>query len=172
MKIDDRIRKLEQQVNVPPFEHGSSRIAWECFTERERLVFNKILEIEKEYGEKPPSDVLTEHMHLLQAAVKIMWIRTMDLFQTIMDAVYFKEDNFERWIFWSRFAAFFNTSIEIVKMHRIEHDFYKKFEEQYGEGWPKILQEKYGDDWPQPDYNGIGERDFNKELKKYFRVKK
>ena len=164
-KLDERLWKLEKQMDVPDFEFGSTRIAWQCLTSRERLVFDKLMKIEKEYSDEPPSDVIRENIDLYHATSRILWMRTMDLFNTLIDAVFLRHDPFARWIFWSRFAAFFNTTHEIVKMHRLEDTFYKKFEEEYGEDWMDVLQKKYGDNWPSPDYSSIGERDFNKELR-------
>ena len=57
-------------------------------------------------------------------------------------------------------------------MRRIEDKFYKQFERKYGEDWPDVLQEKYGDDWPEPDYTGIGEKDFDKELENLIQKEK
>ena len=172
MKIDERLRKLEKQMDVPSFEFGSTRIAWQCLTSRERMVFDKLVKIEKEYGDEPPADVMHKNIDLYHTASRILWMKTMDLFYTLIDAVLLRHEPTARGIFWSRFAAFFNTTYEIVKMHRLEDKFYKKFEEEYGEDWPDKLQEKYGDDWPAPDYSYIGERDFKKELENLFGLKK
>ena len=164
-RLNERVRKLEKQMDASEFEFGSTKIAWECLTRRERLVFSKIMEIQKEYGDELSADILAENMDLFDMGIKIMLKRCMDFFQTMIDSLFLREDKLSSWIFWGRFHAFINTSLEIVKMRRLEDEFYKKFKEEYGEDWIDVLQEKYGDDWPEPDYSSIGERDFDKELK-------
>jgi hypothetical protein len=64
--FDRKLRQLKQQMDVPEFERGYTRIARECLSRRERLVFSKIQEIQKEHGDEPPTDVVSENMELLQ----------------------------------------------------------------------------------------------------------
>lgn len=162
--LDERIKKIEKKVEVPDFKQGSTKIAWECLTWREQRLFNKIEEMTKKYGadlDKIPEDLQMEVPELSIKGLEILSRRAFDLFQTIINGIYLGEDWLNQWIFWSRFFAFWNTTMNIIKMRRIEDKHYMKFEEQYGEDWP--------DNLPEPDYSGIGEKDFNKELKNQFK---
>ena len=53
MKLEERLRKLEKKMDVPDFESGSTKIAWECLTKGERLLFSHAQKIIDEYGEEP-----------------------------------------------------------------------------------------------------------------------
>ena len=169
MKLDGwdrKLRRLEKKLDAPEFEQGSTKIAWECLLERERKLIAKIDGVFKEYGLDPdliPSDVLLENRELLLKGAEIMHRRIMDLYYSLMNCLL--RNNLEKAIFWSRYHAFFTTTMNIVDMRRREEDQEAQFKEKYGRDWIDKVQEEYGDDWPEPDYSGLGERDINKALK-------
>ena len=87
----------------------------------------------------------------------------MDLYYSFMNCLL--RNNLEKMIFWSRYAAFLTSTMNIVDMRRREEKQEKEFEEKFGPDWIDRVQEEYGDDWPEPNYSGLGERDFNEALK-------
>jgi len=154
-----RIGRLEEKMTVPEFEWGSTRIDRECLSERERMLFQKVQEITEQYGDDPrriPDNVLVENSEIARKALEIMARRVFDLFKTIIDEVYLKEDNLNKWVFWCRFLAFWKTTMNIIEMRQREDAFYDQVQKKYGDDWP--------DDVGKPDYAGIGERDFDKAL--------
>ena len=174
MKLDGwdrKLRKLEKKMDVSEFQQGSTKIAWECLLERERKLFEKIEALFKEYGSDPemiPDDVMLENHELLLKGAEIMHRRTMDLYYSLMNCLL--RNNLEKMIFWSRYAAFLTSTMNILDMRRREEEQEAQFKEKYGSDWIDRVQEEYGDDWPEPDYSGLGELDFDKALKTQVRL--
>ena len=153
-----RVGRLEEKMAVPEFERGSTRIAWECLSGRERELFEKLEDLRAEYGdsfERMPRDVLAENSETLNKGVDMVLRRVFDLFLTAMTAL-LGDDKLCEWIFVARFRAFLTSTLNIVEMRRREDSFYDKVQEKYEDNWP--------DDVGEPDYTGIGEKDFNKAL--------
>ena len=67
---------------------GTTRIDWHCLTERERLLFDRILKIKEEYGRDPPADVLQTHHALFNKGIEILARRAIDLFRTVMTTMH------------------------------------------------------------------------------------
>ena len=83
MKVDGwdrKLRRLERKMDVSEFQHGSTKIAWECLAKPERMLFTKIQKVLEEYGENPPDDIMQENHELLLKAGQIIHQRTMDLY--------------------------------------------------------------------------------------------
>ena len=160
---DRKLRRLERKMDVTDFQPGSTKIAWECLTKPERVLFTKIHKVLEEYGANPPDDIMQENHELLLKAGQIINQRTMDLFVSSMNCLL--RNNLEKMIFWSRYVAFLTSTMNIVEMRRREEEQEAQFKEKYGPDWIDRVQEEYGDDWPEPDYSGLGEMDFNEALK-------
>jgi hypothetical protein len=128
------------------------------------------MELRREYGEdlkSMPEKIRKEIVELSSKGLEIFAMRVFDFFYTHINEIYLcdeVEKKLYQFIFWSRFFAFFKSTMNIVERLRREYECYKKFEDEHGENWPDILQEKFGDDWPEPDLSDIGETDFNKIL--------
>jgi len=153
-----RIGRLETKMAAPEFERGSTKIAWECLSSRERKLFERLEELRREYGnsfERMPRDVLAENCETLNKGVEILVRRVFDLFFTAMSP-FLGEDKLYEWIFLVRFHAFLVSTMNIIEMLRREDAFYKQVQEKYGDNWP--------DDVGEPDLSDIGERDFDKAL--------
>jgi len=158
-RFSKRIGRLEAKMTVPEFEKGSTKIVWECLSGRERKLFERLEELRREYGEsfeRMPRDVLAENFETLNKGIDMLLRRVFDHFFSAM-APFLGEDKLYQWIFMARFHAFLITTLNIVEMRRREDAFYDKVHEKYGDNWP--------DDIGEPDYAGIGERDFDKALK-------
>ncbi len=157
-RFSKRIGILERKMDVSEFEMGSTRIDWRCLSGHERKLFERLFELQEEYGsrfEDVPKDVLAENFEAINKGAIVLLRRVLDLFYTAMK-VYTGDDKLCEWIFLVRFSAFLETTLNIVEMRRREDKFYQKVEEKYGENWP--------DDVGEPDLTGIGERDFTKAL--------
>jgi hypothetical protein len=145
-------------MNVPGFERGSTRIAWECLSEREQKLFERIEDLLREHGDGfggIRKDALVENIETLNKGMDILLKRTFDLFFTVISP-FLNDDKLYEWIFWGRFRAFLVTTLNIIEMRRREDAFLQQVQEKYGDDWP--------DDMGEPDYAGIGERDFDKAL--------
>ena len=157
-RFGKRVGKLEEKMDVPEFERGSTKIAWECLSWREQRLFERIQELLREHGDGSggiAKDVLAENIEMLDKGIDVLVKRAFDLFLTAM-APFLGEDKMYEWIFMVRFHAFLVTTLNIVEMRRREDAFYDKVQERYGDNWP--------DDVGEPDLSGIGERDFDKAL--------
>jgi hypothetical protein len=153
-----RVGKLEEQMDVPEFEKGSTRIAWECLSWREQKLFERINELLREHSDGFGGfrvESLAEYDELLTKGTEILFKRAVDLFLSVMSP--FLGDKLNEYIFWMRFHAFLVSTLNIIEMRRREDAYYQKVEEKYGDNWP--------DDIGEPDLSGIGERDFNDVLK-------
>lgn len=157
-----RIGRLEAEMDVPEFERGSTKIAWECLSQREQKVFDRLEELRKEYGDGfgITKEVLAENREILDKGIDILFRRVLDLLFSVMSP-FLSEDKFYESIFLARFHAFLVSTLNIVEMRRREDAFYQKVQEKYGDNWP--------DDVGEPDYTGIGEKDFNKALSSLIR---
>ena len=153
-----RIGRLEEKMDIPEFERGSTKIAWECLSWREQRLFERIQELLREHGDGfggIQKDVLAENYETVMKGADILLRRVFDLFFTVMTP-FLGEDKMYEWIFMVRFHAFLVTTLNIVEMRRREDAFYDQVQERYGDNWP--------DDVGKPDYAGVGERDFDKAL--------
>jgi len=90
VKIVEMARRLDAiAANMTALQiEGTTRIDWHCLTERERLLFERILEIKEEYGRDPPEDVLQANHALFNKGIEILARRAIDLFRTVMTTMY------------------------------------------------------------------------------------
>jgi len=153
-----RIGRLEEKMDIAEFERGSTKISWECLSWREQRLFERIQGLFREHGDGSggiAKDILTENFETLTKGVDILVKRAFDLFLTAMSP-FLGEDKMYEWTFLVRFHAFLVTTLNIIEMRQREDAFYQRVQEKYGDNWPEDLGE--------PDYAGIGERDFDKVL--------
>ena len=99
VNFDRKLRRLEKKMDVPDFERGSTKIAWECLTKGERLLFSHAQKIIDEYGEDPPDDVAEENRELFKKCNHRLWIRTFDLFRETIDTLALHNNNVAKMIF-------------------------------------------------------------------------
>jgi hypothetical protein len=154
-----RVGKLEEKMDVPEFEKGSTRIAWECLSWREQKLLERINELLREHSDECGGvhvESLVEYDELLTKGTEILVKRAFDIFASAMNP-FLRGEKLNEYIFWMRFHAFLVSTLNIIEMRRREDAYYQKIEEKYGDNWP--------DDVGEPDLSGIGERDFNNVLK-------
>jgi hypothetical protein len=87
-------------MDVPEFERGSTRIAWECLSTREQKVFDRLEELRKEYGDGfgVTKEVLAENREILDKGIDILFRRAFDLFLSVVGP-FLGEDKFYESIF-------------------------------------------------------------------------
>jgi len=131
VKIVDVARRLDAIAeNLKDLQiKGTTRIDWNCLTERERLLFDRINEIKDEYGSNPPDDVLQETHALFNKGVEILARRALDLFRTVMVTLYVtdvQEDPMVDFIFTTRLFWFLHEMRRHADQMRKEEELYEK----------------------------------------------
>lgn len=131
MKVFEMARKLDAIAeNLKDIQiKGTTRIDWNCLTERERLLFDRINEIRDEYGANPPDDVLRENHALFVKGVEILARRAIDLFKTVMVTLYVtdvQDDPIMDFIFTTRLFWFLNEMRRHADQMRKEEELYEK----------------------------------------------
>jgi len=79
-RFSKRIGRLEAKMTVPEFERGSTKIAWECLSRRERELFKRLEELRREYGdnlEAMPKDILSENAETMVKGAEILVRRVL-----------------------------------------------------------------------------------------------
>jgi hypothetical protein len=131
VKIADIARRLDVIAeNLKDLQiEGTTRIDWNCLTEKERLLFDRINEIKDEYGSYPPDDVLQENHALFNKGIEILARRVIDLFRTVMTTLYMtdaQENRLMGFIFTARLFWFLHEiSRQAEQMHK-EEELYEK----------------------------------------------
>jgi hypothetical protein len=143
VKILDMTRRLDAIAdNLKDLRiEGTTRIDWNCLTERERLLFDRIVEIQDEYKPHlPPDDVLQENHALFNKGIEIIARRTIDLFRTVMKTLYItnaQEDSLVDFIFTARLFWFLHEVKRQTEQMRKEEELYEKHEgsEDFERAW-------------------------------------
>ena len=164
MKVFDVARRLDAVAeNLKDLEiKGTTRIDWNCLTERERLLFDRINEIREEYGSNPPGDVLQENHALFNKGVEILARRALDLFRTVMLTLYVtdaQDDPMVDFIFTTRLFWFLHEMRRHADQMRKEEELYEKHgdSEDFERAW-KEHKEKLEDKtalWSQESFKGF-----------------
>jgi len=161
VKVFDVAQKLDAIAeNLKDLQiKGTTRIDWNCLTERERLLFDRINEIEDEYGSHPPDHVLQENHALFNKGLEIIARRTIDLFRTVMATLYMpdvKDDPMLDFIFVTRLFWFLQEVGRHAEQIRKEEELYEKHgdSEDFEKAW-KEHKEKLEDKtalWSQESF--------------------
>jgi len=125
----------------------TTQISWDSLTKAEKTLFTHVLDLDSEGKHIPEA--------LARELVEALGRRILDLYFSLVNEMLLK-DNIEKFVYWQRYKAFFNTTMNIIDQIRKENEFYGQIEAKYGEDWPEDVGE--------PDLSGIGEKDFNREL--------
>jgi hypothetical protein len=91
---------------LKPVQSDVIRIDFDSFTEPEKQLFNRIREIEAEYGSSPPADVIDANAELIFKAREIIGWRVIQLFMFVMKEL-LEQDEIEEWYFKLHFYNFF-----------------------------------------------------------------
>jgi hypothetical protein len=90
------------------------RIDVDSFSEPEKQLFNKIWEIQEEYGSSPPGDVLEENLEFFIKAYEVIFRRVLELFLFAVPKA-FGWDEIEEWYFKLHFYNFFEDLSDCLK---------------------------------------------------------
>ena len=178
MKVVEMARKLDAIAeNLKDLQiKGTTRIDWNCLTERERLLFDRINEIKDEYGSNPPDDVLQENHALFIKGIEIVARRAMDLFRTVMVTLYVtdvQDDPMIDFIFTTRLFWFlYEMKRHADQMHK-EEELYETHgdSEDFERAW-KEHKERLEDKaalWSQESFERFIQPFFKKTRTKWLR---
>ena len=102
-QLDKRVGALSEKLK--PVSTDVIRLDFDSFTEPERQLFNKIWEIQEEYGLNPPADVIEANKELIFKASEVISWRVIQLFMFVMKEL-LEEDEIEEWYFKLHFYNF------------------------------------------------------------------
>jgi hypothetical protein len=102
-RLDRRVSALSEKLK--PVSSDVVRLDFDSFTEPEKQLFNKIWEIQKEYGLNPPADVIEKNKELIFKASEVISWRVIQLFMFVMKEL-LEEDEIEEWYFKLHFYNF------------------------------------------------------------------
>lgn len=103
-ELDWKLRQLAEKMEDVPIA-GTTRIDWNCLTERERMLFDRVCEIRDKYAPSPPpDDVLAENFELFVKGIQLFMRRAVDLFVSVMSSSLGGE--VEEWYFKLHFYNF------------------------------------------------------------------
>ena len=113
-ELDARLKRISGRMETFPVE-GTTKIDPNCLTERERMVIQKVGEINEKYAPNlPPVDVMFENWELFSKVAQIMIERTYDLFVTVMSKAFYG-DEIEEHFFRVHFFNFMKDWIECME---------------------------------------------------------
>jgi len=155
---------------------GTTRIDWNCLTERERLLFDRINKIKDEYGSNPPDDVLQENYALFNKGIEIIARRAIDFFRTVMITLYLtgvQDDPMIDFIFATRLFWFLHEMRRHAEQMRKEEELYEKHgdSEDFERAW-KEHKERLEDKtalWSQESFERFIQPFFEKTRRKHER---
>jgi hypothetical protein len=109
--LDRRVGALSEKLK--PVSSDVIRLDFDSFCEPEKQLFNKIWEIEREYGSSPPADVIEANWELIFKAREIIGWRVIELFMFVMKEL-LGSDEIEEWYFKLHFFNFFEDLKECL----------------------------------------------------------
>jgi hypothetical protein len=114
-QLDRKIAALSEKMNT--IQSDVVRLDFDSFSESERQLFNKIWEIQKEYGLNPPADVIETNKELTFKALEVIFRRVLELFLFTVPKA-FCWDEIEEWYFKLHFYNFFEDLEECLERVR------------------------------------------------------
>jgi hypothetical protein len=110
------VNKLSQEITDPV--KTETRIDWNCLSEPERQLLDKVQEIVDEYAPaSPPEDVIEKNADLWYKGLEIFARRSMELFVDVMPASLCC-DELEEWYFKMHFYNFLFDWLESIQRLR------------------------------------------------------
>ena len=103
-RLAKRVSDLAEKLKPVPSE--GIRIDFDSFTEPEKYVLLKNIELEQKYDYKLPVEVFMENKELCLKANHILMERTSELFESVLPGALMLNE-VERWFFKLHFALFF-----------------------------------------------------------------
>jgi hypothetical protein len=101
--LDRRVDSLSEKLK--PVSSDGIRNDFDSFTEPEKQLLRRILEIEEKYGSSPPADVVEANKEFIFKALEVVSWRVLELFMFVMSEV-LGGDEIEGWFFKLHFCNF------------------------------------------------------------------
>jgi hypothetical protein len=111
-QLDRRVDALSEKLK--PVSSDVIRLDFDSFTEPEKQLFNKIWEIQEEYGSSPPAEVIEANKELIFKASEVLSWRVLQLFMFVMKQL-LEHDEIEEWYFKLHFYNFFADLSDCLK---------------------------------------------------------
>jgi hypothetical protein len=108
---DRRVTALAAKLETVPSD--VIRLDFDSFSEAEKQLFEKIWEIQREYGSSPPADVIEANKDLIFKASEVICWRVTQLFMFIVKEL-LQQDEIEEWYFKLHFYNFFEDLKECL----------------------------------------------------------
>lgn len=110
-RLNRRVGALSEKLK--PVASDVVRLDFDSFSEPEKQLFNRIWEIEKEYGSSPPADVIEANAEFIFKASEVLGWRVLQLFIFVMKEL-LEHDEIEEWYFKLHFYNFFEDLKECL----------------------------------------------------------
>jgi hypothetical protein len=110
-QLDRKIGALSERMKS--VQSDVVRLDFDSFSEPEKQLFNKIWEIQEQYGLNPPDDVVEANKELTFKALEIVFRRVLELFMFTVPKA-FCWDEIEEWYFKLHFYNFFKDLEECL----------------------------------------------------------
>jgi hypothetical protein len=110
-QLDRRVQALSEKLRAASSD--VARLDFDSFSEPEKQLFNRIWEIQDEYGLSPPSDVVEASAELIFKAREVIGWRVIQLFMFVMKELLWG-DEIEDWYFKLHFYNFFESLKECL----------------------------------------------------------
>jgi hypothetical protein len=114
-QLNRKIGALSEKLK--PVQSDIVRLDFDSFTEPEKQLFNKIWEIQDEYGLNPPADVIEANKELTFKALEVIFRHVLELFLFTVPKT-FCWDEIEEWYFKLHFYNFFKDLEECLERVR------------------------------------------------------
>jgi hypothetical protein len=101
--LNRRVDVLSEKLK--PVSSDVVRLDFDSFSEPEKQLFDKIWQIQDEYGLNPSADVVEKNRELIFKAVEVVGWRVIQLFMFTMKQL-LKQDEIEEWYFKLHFYNF------------------------------------------------------------------
>ena len=103
-RLNRRVDALSEKLK--PAVSDIVRLDFDSFSEPEKQLFNRILEIQQKYGSEPPADVIEANAEFIFKAREVIGWRVLELFMFVMKEL-LGGDEIEEWFFKLHFYNFF-----------------------------------------------------------------
>jgi hypothetical protein len=114
-QVDRRVDALSEKLKS--VSSDVVRLDFDSFSEPEKQLFRKIWEIQSEYGDSPPADVIEANREFVFKASEIVAWRVIELFMFVVKEL-LGSDEVEEWYFKLHFYNFFADLSECLERVR------------------------------------------------------
>ena len=113
--LNRRVDGLSEKIDIPEESERIARFDISCFTQEERLLFDKIRDLQEQYGNQVPSEVLEANKALIYKAEEILAVYAVDTFKFMLLGIWGGNDEIERWYINLHFQNFLLDLVECLR---------------------------------------------------------